>query len=116
MNHHSGQNKEILRVLAECADECNHCFDACMENERTEALLRTLRLCRDCARICRTASDFISSGSELAQRIVETCAEACRMCAESCANNKEHEQECKACADICRQCEEACNNFAGASA
>ena len=116
MNHHTGQNKEILRTLAECADECNHCFDVCMENERTEALLRTLRLCRDCARICRSASDFVSSGSELAQRVVETCAEACRLCAESCTSNKEHEQECKACADICRQCEEACNNFAGASA
>ncbi|MGK7392905.1 MAG: four-helix bundle copper-binding protein [Candidatus Cyclobacteriaceae bacterium M2_1C_046] len=116
MDHHSENNKELLRLLAECADECNHCYNACMENERTEKLLRSLRLCRDCSRMCRTASDFVSSGSELADQVVKLCAEACRLCAESCAQDKEHEQECKACADICRECEEACNSFEGVSA
>ena len=113
---HHEPNKELLRLLAECADECNRCYDACLENERTEALLRSLRLCRDCSRMCRTTADFMSSGSELSQRVVATCAEACRLCASSCASDKEHEQECQACAGICRKCEEACNRFAGANA
>ena len=116
-NHnHNDPNQELLRILAECADECNRCYNACLENERTEALLRTLRLCRDCSRMCRTTSDFISSGSEVAQQVVDTCAEVCRLCAESCANNKGHEQECKPCADVCRKCEEACNSFSGVTA
>lgn len=115
-NNHNGANQELLRILAECADECNRCYDACLENERTEILLRTLRLCRDCSRICRATSDLVSSSSELAQRLVDACAEACRLCAESCSNNKQHEQECKPCANICRRCEEACNSFAGVNA
>ena len=115
-HEHNRSNQDLLRILAECADECNRCYNACMENERTETLLRSLRLCRDCSKICRTTSDLVSSSSELAQRLVDTCAEACRLCADSCASDKEHESECKTCAETCRKCEEACNSFAGVNA
>lgn len=110
------ESKKLLQKLADCADECNRCYNACLENERTEELLRALRLCRDCSRICRTASDFVSSESELADEILKACAKACRLCAESCSNHEEHEQECKPCAEICRECEEACNTYTGVSA
>jgi hypothetical protein len=114
MNH--SENKEILRVLADCAAECYRCFDACLENERTDELVRVLRLCRDCARICDTTASFIASNSEHAQHLAKECADICRSCAEACGNHKDQEHECKPCADICRQCEEACNSFAGVNA
>ena len=116
MNHNTGNNKEILRVLAECAAECYRCFDACLENERTDDLVRVIRLCRDCARICDTTASFIASSSEHAQHLAKECAEICRNCAEACGNHKDQEHECKPCADICRQCEEACKSFAGVNA
>lgn len=109
-------NKEILRILAECADECDRCYDACLENERTDELLRTLRLCRDCSKICRVTASFIASNSEHSQQVVDLCAQICGMCAGSCENHREDEHECKPCADICRECEEACRSFAGVSA
>ena len=114
MNHHSENNKELLQILAECANECERCFDACLENERTDELVRVLRLCRDCAKICYTTSSFVASNSSHAESIAAECARICRACEEACRNNTDTEHECKPCADICRQCEEACSSFAGA--
>jgi hypothetical protein len=116
MNHNTENNRDLLRILAECAAECNRCFDACLENDRTDDLVRAIRLCRDCARICSTTATFVASNSEHAQHLVRECAEICRSCSKTCNKHTEEEHECKPCARICRECEEACNSFAGVSA
>ena len=108
--------KELLRVLAECADECERCYDACLENERTNELIRTLRLCRDCAKSCRVTSSFVASNSEYAGRMVDLCEEICNQCAELCSHHKDEEQECSACAKVCRKCAEACKSFESVAA
>lgn len=112
--HNNSSYQNLLNILAQCADECDHCFDECLGNERTDHLERALRACRDCAKICRVTASFVASNSMFASRMVELCAEICGQCANVCENHKEEEQECKACAKICRECEEACKNFKGA--
>lgn len=105
-------NKDLLRILAECATECETCFDASLDNERTEELIRVIRLCRDCARICYATSSFVASNSKHAKHLAKECAEICKECAEACGNNTNVEQESMPCMKICKECEEACREFA----
>lgn len=107
------RNIELLQKLAECAAECERCIDACLDDENIKVLVRPIRLCRDCAKICYTTASFIASNSEHAQHLVDECTEICRICAEACDHHKEDEYECKTCASICRECEEACRSFQG---
>ncbi|RDV11317.1 four-helix bundle copper-binding protein [Pontibacter diazotrophicus] len=114
--HNNSPHKDLLQILAQCADECDHCFDMCLEDDRTDALVRALRACRDCAKICRVTASFVASGSDFAQRMTELCAEVCRKCADICENHTEEEQETMHCARICRECEEACRKYQGTNA
>lgn len=106
------KHTELLRTLAECATECENCFDSCLENKRTEELVKQIRLCRDCAKICYTTSSFIASNSAHAKHLAKECAEICRECAKACSNKENVEDELSPCAKICRECEEACKKYA----
>ena len=104
-------NKELLQTLAECATECETCFDASLENSNMKDLARVIRLCRDCAKICYTTMSFVASNSRHAKHLAKECAEICGECANACGHHTDDEQECMACMKICRQCEEACKKF-----
>lgn len=106
------RNKQFLQILAECATECEICFDASLENSKTEELARVVRLCRDCAKICYTTSSFVASNSRHATHLARECAEICMECAETCSHHTDEEEECMACMKICKECAEACRNFA----
>lgn len=105
-------NKELLQILAECATECDTCFDASLENNNTNNLAKVVRLCRDCAKICYTTMSFIASNSSHAKHLAQECAEICKECADVCGHHTDDEQECMHCMKICRKCEEACKKFA----
>ncbi|ARS38135.1 four-helix bundle copper-binding protein [Pontibacter actiniarum] len=109
--HDNSQNKDLLSILAQCADECDTCFDACLDNERTDALTKAIRLCRDCAKICRVTASFVASNSEVAKQVVSLCADICKKCAEVCSQDTDIEKETMHCAKICRDCEEACRSY-----
>lgn len=100
-------------ISTQCADKCDHCFDECLDNDRTDELVRALRACRDSAKICRVTASFVASNSLFAQQMVDHCAEICKQWADVCENHKEEQQECKACARISRKCEEAYRSFKG---
>lgn len=116
MNHNIENNRDLLRILAECAAECERCFDASLENDRTEALTRVIRFCRDCAKMCSVTASFVASNSDNARLIASACAEICSECSDTCSKHTDEERECVACSRICRECAEACRSFAGASA
>ncbi|MDT0691627.1 four-helix bundle copper-binding protein [Salegentibacter sp. F188] len=105
-------NKDLLQILAECATECDTCFDASLDNEKTDALARVVRLCRDCAKICYATLSFVASNSSHAKHLAKACADICDECAEVCGNHTNHEQECLPCMKICQKCAEACREFA----
>ena len=114
--HNNSPQKDLLHILAQCADECDHCFDMCLEDDRTDALVRALRACRDCAKVCRVTASFVASGSDFAKRMTELCADVCKKCADICENHTEEEQETMHCARICRECEKACRKYQGTNA
>lgn len=105
-------NKDLLRILAECATECDTCFDASLDNEKTNELARVVRECRDCAKICYATLSFVASNSPHAKHLAKECAEICEACAGVCDNHTDDEQECIACKKICQECAEACRDFA----
>lgn len=106
------KNEELLRVLADCATECDTCFDASLKNDKTDNLARVVKLCRDCAKICYATLSFVASNSNHAKHLAKECAEICKECAEACGENTDVEHECMPCMEICQACEKACREFA----
>jgi hypothetical protein len=100
-------NKELLTVLAECADACNHCSTACLGEKDVAIMAACIKLDMDCAQICALTAAFISRDSDHARHIMNECAEICRKCAEECGKHADMEH-CKRCAEACRKCSEAC--------
>ncbi len=103
------QNQELIQTLLDCAIECNHCFDACLQEENVKMMARCIKLDRDCADHCMQAASMLSSNSELVKIMLKMCADCCDMCAEEC--EKHEHDHCKRCAEACRKCAEACRNF-----
>lgn len=101
------RDKELLAILAQCADACNHCSTACLEEKDVVLLAACIRLDMDCAQICTLTAAFISRGSGHARHLMRECAEICRQCAEECGKHA-HMEHCKRCAEACRRCAEAC--------
>jgi hypothetical protein len=86
--------------MRECVVACLHCYSVCIETARPE----NFRLMRNCAEICRTAADFMLSGSPLYPSVCEVCAQTCEACGMSC----EDLGDMGACVAACRECAEAC--------
>jgi hypothetical protein len=104
------EHKEMIDELNRCANECNHCFSACLEEEDVKMMTRCIELDRECADICQLAASLLARGSENAESYLKVCAEICEACAEECA--KHDNEHCKRCAEICSQCAEHCNQYA----
>lgn len=113
----SSQSERQYADLRPCIDSCNHCHDICLHAAMTQCLERGgdhaepahLRLMLDCAEICRTAADFMLSGSRFHAKTCAVCAEVCKACEESCEALDGMEE----CANICRECHERCRAMAG---
>lgn len=101
------RNKELLNALAECADACNHCSTACLQEEDVAMMAACIKLDMDCAQMCTLTAAFISRGSDHARHVMKECAEICRKCAEECGRHADMEH-CKRCAEACRKCADAC--------
>ena len=101
-------NSKLLNALSACADACNMCSTACLEEQDVKMMAACIKLDMDCSQICALTAAFVTRGSEHAQRLLQECAEICRKCAEECEKHKY--DHCKACAEACRKCEEACKS------
>ena len=103
-------NPELLAALHKCADECNHCATACLEEEDVKMLAKCISLDMDCAQICSLTASLIARGSEHGKHLLKECAEVCKACADECENHAAMGMEhCKKCAEACRACAEACS-------
>ena len=71
---------------------------------------RILVLDRDCAAICRLASQLMASGSRFAAEACALCARICEACAREC--EKHQAEHCQACAKACRDCAQECQKMA----
>ena len=106
------ENKKLLEELKNCAAECNHCYNACLEEEDVAMMTRCIELDRDCAEICHITSSFIERNSEHAHDLLVACANICEACAEEC--DKHEAEHCKRCAEACHSCATACKQMAEA--
>jgi hypothetical protein len=108
MAHH--EHESSINACVRCAQECEHCADACLNEPDVKEMAECIRLDRDCAQICWAAAGYLSRGSEFMNDICRVCAEVCSACGAECERHVyEH---CQPCAEACRRCAEACRTMA----
>jgi Cys-rich four helix bundle protein (predicted Tat secretion target) len=106
------QHQELIRALHDCAAECNHCFDACLQEDDVKMLAQCIRLDRECADMCAFLEHAITHNSPFVSELAAVCATICEACAEECEKHADHHEHCRRCAEACRRCAEACRNAA----
>ena len=99
--------QDCIEACFACAQECEHCGDACIG--MTE-MANCVRSCRDCSELCWVCSGYMSRGSQLAAEVCRACARACDLCAAEC--EKHSAEHCKRCAKACRHCAQECRKMA----
>jgi hypothetical protein len=103
------ENEEIIRQLNACADECNHCFNACLNVTDVAMMARCIELDRECSDICQLTASFLARESEHAHELMKLCATICQACGEECA--KHINDHCRRCSEECLKCAEACHHM-----
>jgi hypothetical protein len=98
------ENQEIIRELNACTDECNHCYNECLNEKDVTMLARCIELDRECADICQWTASFLARDSEHAHDLIQLCAKICEACADECT--KHDMEHCRQCARACRACSE----------
>ena len=111
--------RRTVEALAECAQSCTICADACLEEEDVQAMVACIRLCLDCAEVCRVTETLMARPSHrdapALRAQLEACIAICMACADECERHAEHGSEhCRICAEACRACAEECEKMAGA--
>ena len=109
------QEEQLLYVkfLVRCAQECEHWADECVTDGEMEKMGKSVRLCRECAELCRTAADALTRGTKFVYEISRGCIKTCDACAAEC--RKSVAVSAQRCAEACRQCVEELQQLAGAT-
>ena len=104
--------KTCIDACVACAQECEHCANACLSERDVKKMADCIRLDRDCADICWSSAGWMSRDSQFAADLCRLCAEICDACGAEC---EKHEAEhCQHCAEACRRCAEECRQMASA--
>lgn len=104
------ENHELIQTLLDCAQSCDHCAVACLDEDYVKMMARCIKLDIDCADMCYMSARMLTRGSELTKQHLQMCADMCKLCGDECEKHK-HMEHCKECAEACRRCEEACRNY-----
>lgn len=100
--------KELIRVLGECVNTCNHCFSACLKEEDVKMMVECIRLDRECSEVCSFTILMLRKG-KFVSKYLELCQMVCEACAEECG--KYQHEHCKRCAEKCKECAQKCKEF-----
>lgn len=107
MSHHD--HRSCVDACMRCAQECEHCASACLDEPDVRDLAECIRLDLDCAKVCSLAVSFMSGGSSFSNDICRICAEICEACGAEC---RKHDMgHCQTCADACDACAEECRRM-----
>jgi len=107
------EHQSCIEACVRCAQECEHCADACLGEKNVGRMAECVRLDKDCAEACWSAAAFMSRGSHFIHAICTLCAEICDACGAEC--RKREADHCLRCADECEHCAEECRRMAGAA-
>lgn len=105
--HLSMQYQPVIQALNACWAACDHCYNACFQQEDLSMMARCIRLDRDCAGICQLTASALARNSEVAKNLLQACVDICQACGTECARHSHHEH-CRQCAEACQACAEAC--------
>ncbi|GAB2681127.1 four-helix bundle copper-binding protein [Thalassiella azotivora] len=105
----------VVDALAECAQTCTACADACLSEEMVADLRKCIRTNLDCADSCTTTARILSRhtgyDANITRAHLQACIAACRACGDECAQHADMHEHCRVCAEACRQCESACQEL-----
>jgi hypothetical protein len=107
------EHQSSIAASVRCAEECEHCADACLREPDVNMMAECVRLDRDCAEACWLAAAYMSRGSQFAAELCRLCADVCETCGAACG--KHRQDHCKRCAEACRACAAECRRMAGAT-
>jgi len=103
-----------IDACLECANECEHCATACLNEKDVAHMAKCIEIERYCADLCRMSAAFMARSSEAtehyAKELCALCAHVCEDCAKECDKHSDMEH-CKACAEACRECAKACKEM-----
>ena len=106
------KNTKLLEALNNCANECNHCATACLDEQNVNELTKCIKLDLDCADICTLTTALLARGSAHGKHILKECAEICNNCADECEKHAAMGMDhCRKCAEACRACAAACQEM-----
>lgn len=100
------RQQHVLNALATCAGICDQYAASALTDPAPAQYLRSYRLSRDCADVCRLTAAFVAREAEHTPLLLRACAELCQACATVCAQFDTIQH--RLCAEACRRCEEAC--------
>ena len=100
---------DLLKVLSSCADDCDYCTTACLEEDNVQEMEKCIRTDMDCSVMCRLAAGYVARGSGFSSEILKICADICEACAEECEKHTDMEH-CERCAESCRNCAKLCRS------
>ncbi|MCA1023678.1 four-helix bundle copper-binding protein [Halobacillus litoralis] len=104
------QYQSVIQSLHECMEACNHCYDACLQEDNVKEMAECIRLDRECADICGYLEQSLERGTLFAKELANVCAQICEACGNEC---KKHDHDhCQKCADACFKCADACKSIA----
>jgi hypothetical protein len=113
---HHERFETVINALNQCAEDCLHCENSCLEEENVKNLVRCIKLDRECAEICLFTAKMLASDTMFSNEIMKLCANICDKCAEECDKHAQHMEHCRVCAESCKRCAEECRAFAKVSA
>lgn len=102
------KKQELIHILGECVNTCNHCFSACLKEDNVKMMTDCIRLDKECAEVC-SFTILMFHKSKFVGKYLELCMSVCEACGEECGKF-EHEH-CKECAQKCKECAKACREF-----
>lgn len=109
---------QALTALAECAQTCTICADACLAEDMVAELRTCIRLNLDCADVCETTARLLArqvgTDTAVVRAQLQACVAACQACAQECDRHAQMHEHCRICAESCRRCERACTALLGA--
>lgn len=104
------KHQALLASLHDCMVACNHCYDACLQEDDVKMMTACIRLDRECADFCSYFEQAISRGTPFIAELAAVCAKICEACAREC--EKHSHEHCQQCAKVCFACAELCRQVA----
>lgn len=102
--------QQLSQTLRECVEACNHCYNACLEEEDIKMMVECIRLDRECADICAFLDREVTIASSFVPELAEVCSKICEACGNEC--QKHEHDHCQKCAEACFKCAKACRDIA----